>query len=155
MSLSGVPLAGCAGDAAPVVMSHAQSHGATNGASLEDCHANFFALVGKRTSLTWAPPQGLFFNPFSPFQTDVCGIKWVVFREDESRLCPPPGPEPSSSSPAGEAASSRKPVSAADDPVLSSFRRCLESELLAVWRRVPKGALVTYTYDMSGTQVRQ
>jgi len=26
-------------------MSHAQSHGATNGASLEDCHANFFSLV--------------------------------------------------------------------------------------------------------------
>ena len=41
-------------------MSHSSSHGhghahtATNGASLEDCHANFFALV----STASAPPGG-------------------------------------------------------------------------------------------------
>lgn len=33
------------------------------------------------------------------------------------------------------------------DPVLASFSRCLNSELLCVWRRVPKRALVTYSYD--------
>jgi len=44
---------------------------------------------------------------------------------------------------------------ASEDPVLSSYARCLEAELLVVWRRVPKRALVTYTYDISGNQVRE
>ncbi len=69
-------------------------------------------------------------------QTDVCGIKWAVFREDASQLAVP-----------GDQVQCR------EDPVLSSYSRCLEAELLAVWRRVPKKALVTYTYDMSGNEV--
>jgi hypothetical protein len=42
-----------------------------------------------------------------------------------------------------------------EDPVLASFSRCLESELLAVWRRVPKKDLITYTFDMSGNRIPQ
>ncbi len=104
------------------------------------------------------------------FQTDVCGIKWTVFREEESQLSVPPQPQPQqpqdAASPAASAAtaataataapaSSRPPCS--EDQVLSSYSKCLEAELLAVWRRVPKRALVTYTYDMSGmpNQVRE
>ncbi|XP_046680000.1 mediator of RNA polymerase II transcription subunit 13 isoform X3 [Homalodisca vitripennis] len=68
-------------------MTH-QSH-QTNGASLEDCHTNFFAL------------------------TELCGIKWrkLVWGEAE-------GLEP------------------LEDPVLSSFSRCLAGDILCVWRRV-------------------
>ncbi|XP_063216486.1 mediator of RNA polymerase II transcription subunit 13 isoform X2 [Bacillus rossius redtenbacheri] len=62
----------------------------TNGASLEDCHTNFFAL------------------------TDLCGIRWrkLVW---------------------GEGGASPEPM---DDPVLSSFSRCLAVDILCVWRRV-------------------
>ena len=62
------------------------------------------------------------------FQTDVCGIKWIVFRENDQ--------------PAG--------LEASDDPVLQSYARCLESELLSVWRRVPRRALLSQcsSYDM-------
>jgi len=83
----------------------------TNGASLEDCHTNFFSL------------------------TDVCGIKWVVLR-------------------ASEVSGGTQP-DALEDPVLASFSRCLEAGLLGVWRRVPRRALVTYSFDMSGNQVKQ
>ena len=31
---------------------HGHAHTATNGASLEDCHANFFALVGSLSEAT-------------------------------------------------------------------------------------------------------
>lgn len=61
----------------------------TNGASLEDCHTNFFAL------------------------TDLCGIKW-------RRLW----------------ASSVFCVDPLDDPVLSSYSKCLAANILCVWRRV-------------------
>lgn len=54
------------------------------------------------------------------FQTDVCGIKWIVYREADN----PNG------------------LDAGQDAVLQSYGRCLESELLAVWRRVPRRALV-------------
>lgn len=65
----------------------------TNGASLEDCHTNFFAL------------------------TDLCGIKWrkLVW---------------------GESGFSSEPL---EDPVLSSFSRCLAGDILCVWRRVGSG----------------
>lgn len=69
-------------------------------------------------------------NDYLSFQTDVCGIKWIVYREDESSLTGQDHPNFS------------------EDPVLSSFSRCLDSELLAVWRRVPKKDLVTFSYDM-------
>jgi len=71
----------------------------TNGASLEDCHANFFSL------------------------TDVCGIRWIVFREPE---CP----------------SGTSKVQNGHDAVLASFAKCLDADLLAVWRRVPKRSLL-------------
>ena len=62
------------------------------------------------------------------FQTDVCGIKWIVFRENAQ--------------PAN--------LEVSEDPVLQSFARCLESELLSVWRRVPRRALLSNcsSYDM-------
>ncbi|XP_031788498.1 mediator of RNA polymerase II transcription subunit 13 isoform X4 [Nasonia vitripennis] len=64
----------------------------TNGASLEDCHTNFFAL------------------------TDLCGIKWrkLVW---------------------GEVAGGFG-GNLLEDPVLSSFSRCLQGDILCVWRRV-------------------
>ena len=46
----------------------------------------------------------------------MCGIKWIVYREPEA---PPPV------------------KNIREDPVLQSFGRCLEAELLTVWRRVP------------------
>ena len=64
-----------------------------------------------------------FLFPFSSrlfVQTDVCGIKWIVYRECEN---------PSS-------------LDAGQDAVLQSYGQCLEAELLAVWRRVPRRALV-------------
>ena len=64
-------------------------------------------------------------------QTDVCGIKWTVYRERESPVSLDPG----------------------DDLVLSSYRRCLERDILSVWRRVPKRSLITYDIDESGNQV--
>jgi len=82
----------------------------TNGASLEDCHTNFFSL------------------------TDVCGIKWVVLRS------------------AHQAGGTGEPL---EDPVLLSFSKCLEAGLLAVWRRVPRRSLVTYSFDQAGNQVKQ
>ena len=42
-----------------------------------------------------------------------------------------------------------------DDPVLLSFSKCLEAGLLAVWRRVPRRSLVTYSFDQAGNQVKQ
>ncbi|XP_055536254.1 mediator of RNA polymerase II transcription subunit 13 isoform X2 [Wyeomyia smithii] len=76
-------------------MTH-QNH-QTNGASLEDCHTNFFAL------------------------NDLCGIKWRKFAQGE---------RPNASS---------NPL---DDPVLRSYSKCLEVDILCVWRRVaaPKPA---------------
>ncbi|XP_037825969.1 mediator of RNA polymerase II transcription subunit 13-like isoform X2 [Lucilia sericata] len=70
-------------------MTH-QSH-QTNGASLEDCHTNFFAL------------------------TDLCGIKWRKFVNNE---------RPNASS---------DPL---DDPILRSYSRCMQADILCVWRRV-------------------
>jgi hypothetical protein len=40
-----------------------------------------------------------------------------------------------------------------EDPILHSFTRCLEAGLLAVWRRVPRRHLVTYSFDPAGNQV--
>ncbi|XP_058465174.1 mediator of RNA polymerase II transcription subunit 13 isoform X2 [Malaya genurostris] len=76
-------------------MTH-QNH-QTNGASLEDCHTNFFAL------------------------NDLCGIKWRKLAQGE---------RPNASS---------YPL---DDPVLRSYSKCLEVDILCVWRRVaaPKPA---------------
>ena len=63
-------------------------------------------------------------------QTDVCGIKWIVLRNENY-----------SGSPCLE------PL---DDPVLISFSKCLEAGLLAVWRRVPRRCLVNYSFDAAG-----
>ena len=57
------------------------------------------------------------------FQTDVCGIRWIVFREPE---CP----------------SGTSKVQNGHDAVLASFAKCLDADLLAVWRRVPKRSLL-------------
>ncbi|CAD6241077.1 GSCOCG00009111001-RA-CDS [Cotesia congregata] len=79
----------------------------TNGASLEDCHTNFFAL------------------------TDLCGIKWRKFVWGEM---------------AGGSVGT--PL---EDPVLSSFSRCLASDILCVWRRVAATPAATGTgaiFDM-------
>ncbi|XP_017842735.2 LOW QUALITY PROTEIN: mediator of RNA polymerase II transcription subunit 13 [Drosophila busckii] len=70
-------------------MTH-QNH-QTNGASLEDCHTNFYAL------------------------TDLCGIKWRKFVNGE---------RPNASS---------DPLA---DPILSSYSRCMQADMLCVWRRV-------------------
>ncbi|KAI1293681.1 Mediator of RNA polymerase II transcription subunit 13 [Halotydeus destructor] len=64
----------------------------TNGASLEDCHTNFFALA------------------------DLCGIRWKRLGISDSYL-----------------ATSREPL---EDPVLTSYSKCLAADLLCVWRRV-------------------
>ncbi|XP_043649004.1 mediator of RNA polymerase II transcription subunit 13 isoform X1 [Drosophila teissieri] len=70
-------------------MTH-QNH-QTNGASLEDCHTNFYAL------------------------TDLCGIKWRKFVNGE---------RPNASS---------DPLA---DPILRSYSRCIQADMLCVWRRV-------------------
>ncbi|KAH8245996.1 hypothetical protein KR026_006690 [Drosophila bipectinata] len=70
-------------------MTH-QNH-QTNGASLEDCHTNFYAL------------------------TDLCGIKWKKFVKGE---------RPNASS---------DPLT---DPILRSYSRCIQADMLCVWRRV-------------------
>ncbi|XP_034659492.1 mediator of RNA polymerase II transcription subunit 13 isoform X2 [Drosophila subobscura] len=70
-------------------MTH-QNH-QTNGASLEDCHTNFYAL------------------------TDLCGIKWRKFVNGE---------RPNASS---------EPLA---DPILRSYSRCIQADMLCVWRRV-------------------
>ncbi|KPU78214.1 uncharacterized protein Dana_GF10192, isoform B [Drosophila ananassae] len=70
-------------------MTH-QNH-QTNGASLEDCHTNFYAL------------------------TDLCGIKWRKFVMEE------------------------RPNALSDplkDPILRSYSRCIQADMLCVWRRV-------------------
>ena len=54
----------------------------------------------------------------------MCGIRWIVYRESD---CP----------------SGTAKVQNGHDAVLSSFAKCLEADLLAVWRRVPKRALLT------------
>lgn len=51
-------------------------------------------------------------------QTDLCGIKWRKLVH-------------------GEAVFSSEPL---DDPVLSSFSRCLAADILCVWRRVATAA---------------
>ena len=66
----------------------------------------------------------------SSLQTDVCGIKWSVFREPEAPISLDPS----------------------EDAVLQSYAQCLQAEFLSVWRRVPRRALVTYTYDQMGNQ---
>ncbi|XP_035704664.1 mediator of RNA polymerase II transcription subunit 13-like isoform X3 [Folsomia candida] len=72
-----------------------------NGATLEDCHSNFFAL------------------------TDLCGIRWRRLVSEG-----PPGP--------GHTHHSCGPL---DDPVLSSYARCLAADILCVWRRSPNSKL--------------
>ena len=59
----------------------------------------------------------------------MCGIKWIVLRNENY---------------------TGAPVDALEDPVLTSFSRCLEAGLLAVWRRVPRRCLVTYSFDAAG-----
>ncbi|KAF2362140.1 hypothetical protein FHG87_007104 [Trinorchestia longiramus] len=68
----------------------------TNGASLEDCHTNFFSL------------------------TDLVGIKWRVYTWESNSTSQPPFNNVSET---------------VEDPVLSSYARCLSSDVLCVWRR--------------------
>ncbi|XP_047739393.1 mediator of RNA polymerase II transcription subunit 13-like isoform X2 [Hyalella azteca] len=70
----------------------------TNGASLEDCHTNFFTL------------------------TDLVGINWRVYTWESSAG--------SGSHPAFNNVSDT-----IEDPVLSSYARCLSADVLCVWRR--------------------
>ncbi|XP_066596176.1 mediator of RNA polymerase II transcription subunit 13 isoform X2 [Prorops nasuta] len=79
----------------------------TNGASLEDCHTNFFAL------------------------TDLCGIKWkkLVWGEVAGGFGGTP----------------------LEDPVLSSFSRCLAGDILCVWRRVAGAPNTAGTSGPGGT----
>ena len=67
-------------------------------------------------------------------QTDVCGIKWIVLRNENYTGAP------------------SEPL---EDPVLVSFSKCLEAGLLAVWRRVPRRCLVTYSFDAAGNPSKQ
>ncbi|XP_054707333.1 mediator of RNA polymerase II transcription subunit 13-like [Uloborus diversus] len=60
----------------------------TNGASLEDCHTNFFALA------------------------DLNGIKWRKLHSDTVTVDP------------------------LDDPILTSYSKCLSASVLAVWRSI-------------------
>ena len=69
-------------------------------------------------------------------QTDICGIQWIVYRESN---CP----------------SGTAKVSNGHDAVLSSFAKCLENDLLAVWRRVPKRSLLTCNFDNFGNPVNK
>ena len=62
----------------------------------------------------------------------MCGIKWIVLRNEQY---------------------SGTPSEPLEDPVLLSFSRCLEAGLLAVWRRVPRRCLVTYSFDPAGKRV--
>ena len=67
-------------------------------------------------------------------KTDICGIKWVVIRSGN------------------QTGGTGEPL---EDPVLLSFSKCLEAGLLAVWRRVPRRSLVSYSFDQAGNQVKQ
>lgn len=58
------------------------------------------------------------FNCFFLFQTDLCGIKWRKLVHGESGFTPEPS----------------------EDPILSSFSRCLAADILCVWRRVATAA---------------
>jgi len=87
----------------------------TNGASLEDCHTNFFAL------------------------TDLCGIRW---RKLTSEGFTPP----STNGVFGQGGQMRslvntQPWDYLNDPVLSSYWRCLSNDILCVWRRIPVSAV--------------
>uniref|UniRef100_A0A8D9A536 Mediator of RNA polymerase II transcription subunit 13 n=1 Tax=Cacopsylla melanoneura TaxID=428564 RepID=A0A8D9A536_9HEMI len=86
----------------------------TNGASLEDCHTNFFAL------------------------TDLCGIKWRKLVHGESSSPVTPGPGGGGGYTPGGGGGGPAPASAEplEDPVLSSYAKCLAGDILCVWRRV-------------------
>ena len=60
----------------------------------------------------------------------MCGIKWIVYRECENPAT----------------------LDTGQDAVLASYGRCLEAELLAVWRRVPRRALQDNSYGGGGGQ---
>ncbi|XP_072397237.1 mediator of RNA polymerase II transcription subunit 13 isoform X2 [Diabrotica undecimpunctata] len=84
----------------------------TNGASLEDCHTNFFAL------------------------TELSGIKWrkLVWSEaDRNSGSGGGGGVGHHGPPPGGGSSSTEPL---EDPVLRSYARCLAADILCVWRRV-------------------
>lgn len=57
----------------------------------------------------------------TPFQTELCGIKWRKLVWGESECLDP-----------------------LDDPVLSSFARCLAGDILCVWRRVSQPAAAMF-----------
>nr|XP_045597034.1 mediator of RNA polymerase II transcription subunit 13-like isoform X2 [Procambarus clarkii] len=89
------------------------THSQTNGASLEDCHTNFFAL------------------------TDLCGIKWRVYVWDN-----PGGVGGGCGGGVGGGVGSGGGVGPTDpfeDPVLVSYARMIAADVLCVWRRSWRG----------------
>ncbi|KAK8721383.1 hypothetical protein OTU49_012808 [Cherax quadricarinatus] len=82
------------------------THSQTNGASLEDCHTNFFAL------------------------TDLCGIKWRVYVWDN-----PGGSGGGGGVGGGGGGGGGVPADPLEDPVLVSYSRMVAADVLCVWRR--------------------
>ncbi|XP_063605195.1 mediator of RNA polymerase II transcription subunit 13-like [Penaeus indicus] len=82
------------------------THSQTNGASLEDCHTNFFAL------------------------TDLCGIKWRVYAWDN-----PGGGGGCGGGGGGGVGGGGGPADPLEDPVLVSYARMMAADVLCVWRR--------------------
>lgn len=64
------------------------------------------------------------------FQTDLCGIKWRKFVHCSA------GPEGPPDWGGGSGGGTNACGSVLEDPVLSSYTRCLTHDMLAVWRRV-------------------
>ncbi|XP_050718290.1 mediator of RNA polymerase II transcription subunit 13-like isoform X3 [Eriocheir sinensis] len=81
----------------------------TNGASLEDCHTNFFAL------------------------TDLCGIKWRVYVWDN------PGGSSYVTGGGGGGGGGGLPADPLEDPVLVSYSRMIAADVLCVWRKTWRG----------------
>lgn len=86
----------------------------------------FFFFLSIRLCLTFVDsffPSIFFFSPFSSVisfisfrffrQTDLCGIRWRKFVHSEP---------------------TNDPLS---DPILRSYARCLQVNILSVWRRIP------------------
>ncbi|VEN58066.1 unnamed protein product, partial [Callosobruchus maculatus] len=123
----------------------------TNGASLEDCHTNFFALTElsgiKWRKLTWCDSgggglggvdhphgcgggghPGAHHNPHGA----AAGHPHLPPHHPAHRGGPHPHLPPPPCSTTGYHCSSSEPL---EDPVLRSYARCLAADILCVWRR--------------------
>ena len=74
------------------------------------------------------------------FQTDLCGIRW---RKLTSEGFTPPSTNGVYGGGAGQMRSlvNTQPWDYLNDPVLSSYWRCLSNDILCVWRRIPVSAV--------------